>query len=70
MAAMNAVVFNDAATSNWFVLSQSDHAIGYGIQFRVRSEPAENILGRVASLAPPFFVDPEPNALEVLWALR
>jgi hypothetical protein len=66
---MNAVVFDDAATSNWFALGQSDHAIWHSIQFRVAPEPTENNLGRVASLAPPLFIDPAPNGLEVLWAL-
>src|SRR5439155_15363542 len=70
LGAMNAVVFDDAATSNWFALGQSDHAIRHSIQFRVAPEPVENNLGRVASLAPPLFVDPAPNGLEVLWALR
>src|SRR5205823_9555665 len=70
LGAMNAVVFDDAATSNWFALGQSDHAIRHSIQFRVAPEPVENKLGRVASLAPPLFVDPAPNGVEVLWALR
>jgi hypothetical protein len=70
LGAMNAVVFDNAATSNWFALGQSDHAIRHSIQFRVAPEPVQNNLGRVASLAPPLFVDPAPNGLEVLWALR
>ena len=70
LGAMDAVGFDDAATSNGFALGQSDHAIWHSIQFRVAPEPVENILGRVASFAPPLFVDPAPNGLEVLWALR
>src|SRR5438093_11116078 len=70
LGAMNAVVFDDAATSNWFALGQGDHAIWHSIQFRVAAEPIENNLGRVASLAPPLFVDPAPKGLEVLRALR
>src|ERR1044071_3344751 len=70
LGAMNAVVFDHAATTNWFVLSQSDHAIRHCIQFPVGPEPVENSLGRVASLAPPLFVDPASNGLDVLWALR
>src|SRR5437773_12330813 len=67
---MNAVVFDDAATSNWFALGQSDHAIRHSIQFRVAPEPVENNLGRVASLAARLVVAPAPNGLEVLCALR
>ena len=70
LGAMNAVVFNNAATSNWFALGQCDHAVRHSIQFRMGAEPVENNLGRVASLAPPLFVDPAPNRLEVLWAFR
>ena len=70
MGAMNAVVFDDAATSNWFGLGQSDHAIRHSVQFRVGPEPVKNNFGRVASFAPPLFVDPASNGLEVLWALR
>ena len=70
LGTMNAVVFDDAATSNWFALSQSDYAIRHSIQFRVAPEPVEHNLGRVASLAPPLLVDPASHSFDVLWALR
>jgi len=70
LGTMNAVILDDAATSNWFTLRQSDYGIRHAIQFRMGPEPVENKLGRVASLTPPLVVDPMPNGVEVLWTLR
>lgn len=69
LGAMDAVVLDHAATSNWFSLGQGDDAIGNSIQFLVRAELAENNVRRVASLAPPLVVHPEPDGFKVLGAL-
>ena len=69
MRAMDAVVLDHAATSNWFSLGQGDDAIRNSIQFFVHAEPTEDNLRRVVSLAPPLVVDPEPDGFKVLRAL-
>jgi len=66
---MDAVVLDHATTSNWFSLGQGDDAIRNSIQFLVRVELAEDNLRRVASLAPPLVVDPEPDGFKALRAL-
>ena len=69
MGAMDAVVLDHAATSNWFSLGQGNDAIRNSIQFPVRAEPADDNLRRIASLAPPLVVDPQPDGFKVLRAL-